>query len=122
MVTEKLKKLQAYQRQMAKLEKELAGFNRQLLALPGKHGFKTMEAFITALRAAGRSSGGAKSAPAAKKSGRKARVEITAEMKQKVKSMVGAGKTGAQIAKAVNISIPSVQNIKRELGLVQKRG
>jgi hypothetical protein len=34
--------------------------------------------------------------------------------------MVGEGKTGAQIAAAVGISLPSVQNIKKALGLVRK--
>ena len=31
------------------------------------------------------------------------------------------GKTGGEIAKAIGISLPSVQNIKKELGLVKKR-
>lgn len=121
MVTDKLRKLQKYQKQMQQLEKELAAYNQSLLALPAKHGFKTMESFIDALRVASKS--GAKPAKkAAKSSQRKPRAVITAEMKQKVKTMVGAEKTGAEIAKALNISLPSVQNIKKELGLVQKRG
>jgi hypothetical protein len=122
MVTDKLKKLQEYQCQMAKLEKELAGFNRKLLALPGKFGFRSMDAFIQALKAAG-GTGAAKPAgrAAGKPSGRKPRAKITPEMKQKLKAMVSDGKTGAQIAKALNISAPSVQNIKKELGLVKAR-
>ena len=35
--------------------------------------------------------------------------------------MVSDGKTGAEIAKAAGISLPSVQNIKKALGLVKKR-
>jgi hypothetical protein len=31
------------------------------------------------------------------------------------------GRTGAEIAKAVRISLPSVQNIKKALGLVKAR-
>lgn len=123
MVTNKLQKLREYQRQMAKLEKELARYNHKLLALPAKHGFKSMAAFIDALRAASGVGGGkAPKAAAAKSSGRKPRAKITPETKQKVKAMVGDGKTGGQIAKALNISLPSVQNIKKELGLVKKRG
>jgi len=38
-----------------------------------------------------------------------------------VKKLVEAGKTGAQIAKEVRISLPSVQNIKKALGLVKAR-
>lgn len=122
MVTDKLKKLHEYQREMAKLEKELASFNRKLLALPGKFGFKTADAFIDALRTAAKSGGGKKAASAPKAaSGRKPRAVITAETKQKVKALVNDGKTGAQVAKALNISLPSVQNIKKELGLVKAR-
>lgn len=120
MVTDKLKKLQEYQRQMAKLEKELAGFNRKLLALPAKFGFKSMDAFIEALRAAAKT-GGAEMPAARAATGRKPRAKITPETKQKVKALVTDGKTGAQIAKALNISLPSVQNIKKELGLVKER-
>lgn len=106
---------------MAKLEKELARYNHKLLVLPAKHGFKSMDAFIDALRAA---QGGskAKTAKSVAATGRKPRATITPETKQKVKAMVGDGKTGGQIAKALNISLPSVQNIKKELGLVKKRG
>lgn len=122
MVTDKLKKLHEYQREMAKLEKELAGFNRKLLALPGKFGFKTVDALIDALRTAAKTGGGKKAASAPKAaSGRKPRAVITTETKQKVKALVNDGKTGAQVAKALNISLPSVQNIKKELGLVKAR-
>lgn len=120
MVTDKLKKLEQYQREMAKLEKELAGFNRKLTALPGKFGFKSMDAFIDALRVAGKS-GGVKAPAKTAASSRKPRAVITAETKQKVKALVQADKTGAEIAKALNISLPSVQNIKKELGLVKAR-
>jgi DNA-binding CsgD family transcriptional regulator len=37
-----------------------------------------------------------------------------------VKKLVKAGKSGSQIAKAVGISLPSVQNVKKALGLVKK--
>lgn len=122
MVTDKIKKLHQYQRQMAKLEKELARYSHKLLALPAKHGFKSMDDFIDALRAATGGSGKAAKSAAKSSSGRKPRAKITPEMKQKVKALVGDGKTGGQIAKALNISLPSVQNIKKELGLVKKRG
>ena len=38
-----------------------------------------------------------------------------------VKKMVDAGKTGAEISQALKISLPSVQNIKKALGLVKAR-
>ena len=54
--------------------------------------------------------------------GRRKRAKITPETKQKVKALVAAGKTGRQVAGRLGISLPSVQNIKRELGLVKRRG
>ena len=41
--------------------------------------------------------------------------------KTEVKKLVEAKKTGAEIAKALGISLPSVQNIKKALGLVKAR-
>lgn len=68
----------------------------------------------------------AKTAKTAKttKSGKKrrTRAKITPEVKARVKAGVEAGKTGSAIAKEVGISLPSVQNIKKELGLVKARG
>jgi len=59
-------------------------------------------------------------APAApRKKGKRAR--ITPELKDRVKAAVVAGKTGAQIASEFGISVPSVQNIKKEFGLVKSR-
>jgi DNA-binding NarL/FixJ family response regulator len=121
MVTDKIKKLREYQRQMAKIEKELSRFNSKLAALPAKYGFKSMDAFIDALRAAKTGTPAKAGAKAAASGGRKPRAVITPEMKQKLKAMVNDGKTGGQIAKALNISLPSVQNIKKELGLVKAR-
>lgn len=115
-------KLAALKKQVAALESQLSRNNSKLLKLPGKFGFKSMDAFIDALRAATGSRPASSSAGKATKStGRKPRAKITDETKAKVKAMVGQEKTGAEIAKALNISLPSVQNIKKELGLVQKR-
>jgi hypothetical protein len=56
---------------------------------------------------------------AGKKRGKRAR--ITPELKAQVKILVEAGKTGTVIAKELGISLPSVQNIKKEFGLVKAR-
>ena len=45
---------------------------------------------------------------------------ITDAVRAEVKALVKAGKTGSQVAKALGISLPSVQNIKKALGLVRK--
>ena len=118
MALNKLQELAKYQQKIAALEKELGKQQRKLLALPGKLGYKSVGALIAALQAvAGGSTTKGKVAAVAPRK----RAKITPEIKAKVKSMVGAGKTGAEIAKALGISLPSVQNIKKELGLVQKR-
>ena len=120
MVTHKLQALAKYQKMVAKLEKQLAASHGKLRALPGKFGYKSMNDFIKALHAAGK--GGP--APSGKKAAktRRKRAKITPEMKQKLKALAQAGKTGGEIAKVLGISLPSVHNIKKELGLVKKRG
>ncbi len=121
MATDKLKELKATLAKMAELEKSIAlELAKELAALPGKYGFNTVQDFIKAVKSSAK--GRAKGA-APRKSGRKrrARAVITAETKAQVKALAQAGKTGAEIAKAAGISLPSVQNIKKELGLVKAR-
>ncbi len=128
MVTEKLKELEAARAKLASLEQSIAAErSAELAALPEKFGFGSPAEFLAAFKAAtgtvgakrGRKPGKAKAA--ASKSGRKARVPITDEIRAQVKKLVDAGKSGAEIAKAVGISVPSVQNVKKALGLVKKR-
>ena len=120
MVINKLQELAKYQKKIAALEKELGAHHAKLRALPGKLGYKSSGELIAALHAADKT--GQAPARKARKSGRrKQRAKITPEMKQKLKALVEAGKTGGAIAKTLGISLPSVQNIKNELGLVKKR-
>lgn len=123
MVTEKIKELQDLQAKAAELQKAIDTERQQeLAALPGRYGFDSVEAFIKAVRGAAGGRG--------KKRGRKAKIvaggkrgrtKITAELKGKVIAAVQAGKTGAAVAKEFGISLPSVQNIKKEAGLVKPR-
>lgn len=121
MVTNQIRQLTAAKAKLLKLEKSIAAqLSRELAALPRKYGFESTPAFIKAVRAA---SGKAKGAAKPKAGGkRRKRAVITADTKAKVKALVQAGKTGAEIASAAGISLPSVQNIKKALGLVKKRG
>lgn len=125
MVTEVIKELEAARAKVAELENSLAKERKQQLAgLPKEYGFDSIDDFVKALRTAssgprrGRKAKAA--APAASKK-RSKRARITPEMKEKVKAAVSAGKTGAEIAKEFGISVPSVQNIKKEFGLVKSR-
>lgn len=121
MVIDQLKKLDAVR---AKLQAKL---DRELAALPSKYGFSSAEAFIQAVAAASasggtRGRGRPRSAGKAKPAGqRRKRAKITDEMRAQVKALVEAGKTGAAIGKELGISLPSVQNIKKALGLVKAR-
>jgi hypothetical protein len=63
----------------------------------------------------------AAAAPAKRGRKRRTRAVITDETRAQVKKMVDSGKTGAEIAQTLKISVPSVQNIKKALGLVKER-
>lgn len=133
MVTETIKELEAARSKVAALEAALAKKNKALTSLHTKYGFGNVDEFVAALKEANggrsgrgpgrRASSSASSSSSASAGGKKRskRAKITPEMKQELKSLVGQGKTGAVIAKTLGISLPSVQNIKKELGLVQAR-
>ena len=113
-----LKRIETYKSRIAALEGKLFG---ELSKLPRKYGFANAEDFIATVRqATGKSPAAAKGAKRGRK--RKPRATITDATRAKVKSMVGARKTSAAIAEELNISVPTVQNIKKALGLVKARG
>jgi hypothetical protein len=132
MVTDKIKELEAARAKLASLEQSIADeLNKELAALPARYGFQSAADFVKAVNSAsgtGRGNGrrgrnAAAAAPAKATGGKKrrSRAVITDETRAQVKKMVNDGKTGAEIAKSVGISLPSVQNIKKALGLVKKR-
>ena len=140
MVTDKLKELEAARAKLATLEQSIADeLNKELAALPARYGFASTSEFVSAVNAATGGGGGpgrrgrrrgrppgsaAKAAGASAKGGgrrRRTRAVITDETRAQVKKLVDAGKTGAEIAQTLKISVPSVQNIKKALGLVKKR-
>ena len=140
MVTDKLKELEAARAKLATLEQSIADeLNKELAALPARYGFASTSEFVSAVNAATGGGGGpgrrgrrrgrppgsaAKAAGVPAKGGgrkRRTRAVITDETRAQVKKLVDAGKTGAEIAQTLKISVPSVQNIKKALGLVKKR-
>lgn len=127
MITDKVKELEALKQKAAALEQQVAAERaRELAALPKEFGFDDPEAFIDAVIAATGGRRGRRGRPADARhprgrGTRHPRTKITDEIRQQVKKMTGAGKTGAEIAAAVDISLPSVQNIKKSLGLVKRR-
>ena len=114
MVTSKIERLAKAKAAVELLEQSIA---KELAALPSEYGFVSIEEFVIALKAAGRSK---RSGPGRTKipKGRK-RAKITEGTRAKLKKLVRAGKTGSQIAETLRISLPSVQSIKKALGLVK---
>lgn len=125
-VSAKLKELEAARAKLASLEEAVqAELKKELAALPQKYGFASADAFVDAVRTATgirrRGPGRPAGTGAAGGKKRRHRAVITDETRATVKKLVEAGKTGAEIAKLVGISLPSVQNVKKALGLVKKR-
>jgi len=110
-----LKRIASYKNRIAALEGKLFG---ELSKLPRKYGFSNVDDFITAVRQAC-----VKQPKVAKvrAGARKKRAKITDAIRQKVKALVGAKKTSKAIAAELKISVPTVQNIKKALGLVKAR-
>ncbi len=125
MVTKQIKELEVTKAKIIALERSIAKrLQKELSSLHDKYGFSSLPEFVKALKGAAsgssKKSGRGKSAkaPGAK---RRKRAVITDETRATVKKLVEAGKTGSQIAKTLGISLPSVQNIKKALGLVKAR-
>jgi DNA-binding NarL/FixJ family response regulator len=124
MITDKLRKIATMRAKLAALEKSTAVERaRELAALPGRYGFQNVRAFIKAVRAAasGKSRRGRSLVRPTGEKKKHKRATITDQTRAAVKKMTEEGKTGKEIAKAVRISLPSVQNVKAALGLVKKR-
>ena len=138
MFNDQLAKIEKAKAEIAAAEAKLAADRVTALAkLPGDFGYDNLNAFIKAVKAAYGKGGkaakvkgkpgrkpkaaGAPKAPKAK-GGKGKRAKITDEIKAQVKALAEQGKTGQEIAKALGISAPSVQNIKKAFGLVKARG
>lgn len=126
MVTDKIAKLKEIEAKALELKAAIEAERKaELPTLHVRYGFENLNAFIKALKAAsaGQGKGRKARAPkAAKPAKTSKRVKITPELKEQVRAAVVEGKTGSEIVKAFGISLPSVQNIKREFGLVKPRG
>ncbi len=120
MLKELIKSLNDTRAQVEALEAKVEkGLKKTLATIHAEHGFDSVDGFIKAVKNA---------SAEAEAEGRKAvnralprakRAEITAAVRATVKDLVRAGKSGAEIAKAVGISSASVQNVKKALGLVK---
>jgi len=124
MIDKKIQKLNAARAKVAALEHAIANERlKELATLPAKYGFGDVASFIKALKSAVGSAkvGRGVAAASARPTGGK-RKHITPEAKAKVAELLNEGKSGSEVAARVGISLPSVQKIKKELGLVKPRG
>lgn len=126
--TDQIAEIEKAKAKIAQAEAKLAADRVAALAkLPGDYGYANLNDFIKALKDAGAKAGkgkkskAASKAPKAVKAGKRTRAKITPELKQQVIASVQSGQSGAEISKAFGISLPSVQNIKKEAGLVKVR-
>ena len=126
--TDQIAELEKAKAKIAQAEAKLASDRVAALSkLPGDYGYSSLNDFIKALKAAAGKAGKGKKSKAAKaakapKPAKRTRAKITPELKQQVIAAVQAGQSGAEISKSLGISLPSVQNIKKEAGLVKARG
>jgi hypothetical protein len=120
MITAKIKAIEVLKARVARLQAAIdANLDRELARLPGKFRFDSVEDFIAAVEQASGGKRGGKVKVSAVATKRRTRTKITPAIRATVKKLAKAGNTGSQIAKAVGISLPSVQNIKKALGLVR---
>jgi hypothetical protein len=127
MFIDQLAKLEKQKSELAAAEAKLAADRVAALAkLPSDFGFESVDAFVKAVKDATKSKGGKvrkNLKPGSKpKAAKGKRARITDEAKLQVKFLSEQGKTGLEISKMLGISVPSVQNIKKALGLVKSRG
>lgn len=108
-----LKDLDSQEVKASKRQKKLA---KKLVTLPEAYGFDNVGDFIRAVKAAAK--GGKVKKDSSK---RRSRAVITDETRDLVKKMNEDGKTNNEISAELGISVPTVQNIKKGLGLVKAR-
>jgi hypothetical protein len=130
MFNERLAKIEKAKAELAVAEAKLVADRIASLAmLPSSFGYDDVNVFIKAVKAAcgkkrqaSRGIPDRKSNPVVTQSIRKGkRLRLTDEIKAQVKALTEAGSTGKQIALATGISLPSVNTIKKMLGLVKPR-
>ena len=119
-----VKALEKARKAVEKLEKEMS---RNLSSLPKKLGFDSMADFIAALQEIDGGSGsgsnkrGRPDDPSKSSSRKRKGGKVTAEIGRKAEKMFEAHKTAREVAEAVGLSLPTVNLIKKRLGLVNKR-
>ena len=125
MVIKQIRAIAAAKARIAQLERSISReLSRELAGLPAKFGYGGVEAFLGAVKEAARGKRGprgGRGARAGAPARRRRRAKITEAIRAKVKKLLKSGKTGAEAAVAAGISLPSVWNIKKAVGLAKGR-
>jgi hypothetical protein len=120
MLNSQLKELAKARAKVADLESAISKNRRkQLEKLHADLGFESRESLINALRSLGK--GGARGRPS-KPGGKKTRhkrTTITPELRARIEAAVRTGGKGMAVAKKFDVSLPTVQHIKRAAGLTR---
>jgi uncharacterized protein YcbK (DUF882 family) len=122
MLTSQLKELARYKAKVADLESAISNRRKkQLERLHVELGFASRDELIAALRSVGRNGSAKRGRRAGGKSKtRHKRTTITPELRSKIEAAVRAGGKGLEVAEKFDVSLPTVQNIKRAAGLTRK--
>ncbi len=116
-LSQRLTELEGVRAKLAVLEKAIKQeMEHELAQLPSRYGFDSAQLFVQAVLAAC-----GQPRTTVRETGRRRRARVTDATTSTVAKMVKAGETGADIAKSLNVSMSTVQNIKRRLGLIKSR-
>jgi DNA invertase Pin-like site-specific DNA recombinase len=120
MLTKLIKSLHDAKAQVDELEAKVEkGLKETLATIHAEYGFDSVETFVKAVKKASQDAETRGRKAANRAFPRAKRAKINAAVRATVKNLVKAGKSGAEVARAVGISTASVQNIKKALGLVK---
>jgi len=120
MLRDLIKSLNATKAKVDTLEARVEkGLKKALATVHAEYGFNSVDTFIVAVKKASKEAEDSGRQAAARAFPKAKRAKINAAVRATVKNLVEAGKSGAEIARAVGISSASVQNVKKALGLVR---
>lgn len=119
MATKKLEKIREYTKTLSQFESEVGATVQKLRELPTRMGFDSMDELIEALQLT--RAPGALARPVDSQTQKRVRAVITPSIRGKVDKLWRSGKTAAEIAKTLRVSVPTVFNIRKRLGLVRDR-
>lgn len=106
----KYQEIEKYKKKIADLERQVNEERRQkLVNLHQELGYGSRRELISALQ----------SLPGGK-GGKGRRTVITPELRSQIEAAIREGKTGTAVAREFGVSVPTVQNIKKQRGLVRK--